>query len=82
MRMEIANLIRDGIDIVSLCDDHDAQVWVKAAQAQLAVLDAKSQLRQALADIQGAVKAKPKATPAPKFTPKPSKTNGKATVRL
>ena len=92
MRARVANLLADGIDIVSQCEGHDAEVWLATARAELSVLNAKAQLREALQQIEGPI-AKPKFI-KPAFTPKPvpaptpkgkgSKGNGKAaaTVRL
>jgi hypothetical protein len=60
MRTRIADLIRDAIDIIAACDDPDCEAWLNQAKAELQVMNAKAQLRQALADVEGPVT--PKAT--------------------
>ena len=56
-----------------------------SAKAELAVMNAKAQLRQAMAEVQEPVTpkakvAKPKAMPKPKSTKASKPTNGKAPV--
>ena len=82
MRTRIADLVRDAIEIISACDDPDCEAWLNQAKAELAVMNAKAQLRQAMAEVEGPVTPKAKATP--KLTPKPKSikpgkpANGKA----
>ena len=91
MRTRISDLIRDAIAIIENCDDPDCAAWLGQARCELAVLEAKAELRRALGEIEGPVsKPKPAKPTAPTFkpTPKPAPKgkpgNGKAstTVRL
>jgi hypothetical protein len=65
MRTRISDLIRDGIAIIEACDDPDCSAWLNQAKAELAVMSAKAQLRQALADVEGPVQPKAKVATAP-----------------
>jgi hypothetical protein len=80
MRTRIADLIRDAIDIITACDDPDCEAWLGQARAELAVMNAKQQLRSALAEVAGPVssaKMVPTKKPA-KAKAKPA--NGKLPV--
>jgi hypothetical protein len=77
MRTRIADLIRDAIDIITACDDPDCEAWLNQAKAELQVMNAKAQLRQALADVEGPVQPKAKATKAPVKASKPAKPKAK-----
>jgi hypothetical protein len=53
------------IAIIEACDDPDCAAWLNQARAELGVLNAKAELRQALADVEGPVPPKAKVTTAP-----------------
>ena len=90
MRTRISDLIRDAISIVENCGDDDCQAWLGQARAELAVMQAKAQLRQAMAEIEGPVTPKVKVAkptvptfkPTPKPTPKGKNGKAAAPVRL
>jgi hypothetical protein len=48
-------LIADAIDIISAFDDPDCEAWLNQARAELGVLRAKAQLREALSVVEGPV---------------------------
>jgi hypothetical protein len=64
MRTRIADLIRDAIDIIAACDDPDCEAWLGQARAELAVMNAKPQLRSALAEVAGPVCMLPLGLPS------------------
>ncbi len=91
MRTRIADLIRDAVQTIAACDDPDCEAWLNQAKAELAVMNAKAQLRQALADVEGPVTptaklAKPNTAPKLKSAKASKPANGKlpvsTTVRL
>jgi hypothetical protein len=64
MRTRIADLVRDAIDIIEACDDPDCSAWLNQARAELQVMNAKAELRSALAAVEGPVKAKVTTAPS------------------
>lgn len=57
MRTRIADLVRDAIEIISACDNPDCETWLNQAKAELAVMNAKAQLRQAMAEVERPVRS-------------------------
>jgi hypothetical protein len=82
MRSRLQDLIRDAIAIIEACDDDDCAAWLNQARAELAVLKAKQQLREALAEVEGPVVVKAALKPTKKPA-KVAKGNAKVlTVKL
>ena len=80
MRTRIADLIGDAIAIIETCGNPDREAWLGQAKAELAVLEAKTKLREALTrqtlpDNSWSTQTKPKRKPATK--PKHKPTNSK-----
>jgi len=48
MRPRLQQLLADAIAIIEACDEDDCQAWLGQAKAELAVLEAKAKLREAL----------------------------------
>jgi hypothetical protein len=82
MRPRLQQLLEDAISIIETCGDPDCEPWLGQAKAELAVLEAKAKLREALTrqtlpdNSWSAQAAKPKRKPASKLKHKP--TNSKA----